>query len=275
MCVDYRDFSPYENKQIEAIKEWKSQEPGVLNKAVSTVLSPLTWLVQKVVPESAIKGALNLGNILARKLADIGDIKKSAGVAEINELKTKDLEQSDKLANSVHVKAVLIASGEGAGAGFFGLPGMAVDIPAIITLSLRTIHKIGMCYGYEVKDENDQNFIYGILSAAGANTIPEKVAALTYLRSIEVAIAKQTWKVIAEKAAVEQFSKEAGIMLIKNLAKQIGVNITKRKALAAIPVVGAAVGGSVNGWYINDIAWSARRAFQERWLMDNGKIIEI
>lgn len=275
MSADYRDLSPYENKQIEAIKEWKSQTPSVVSKAVGTILSPLTWLVQKVVPESAIKGALNLSNILAKKLADIGDIKKSAGVDEISELKTKDLEQSDKLANSVQVKAVLVTSGEGAGTGFFGLPGMAIDIPTIITLSLRTIHKIGMCYGYEVKDENDQNFIYGILSAAGANTIPEKVAALTYLRSIEVAVAKQTWKFIAEKAATEQFSKEAGILLVRNLAKQIGVNITKRKALAAIPVIGAAIGGSVNGWYINDIAWSARRAFQERWMLDNQKIIEI
>ena len=59
------------------------------------------------------------------------------------------------------------------------------------------------------------------------------------------------------------------------MAKQIGINITKRKALQAIPVIGALVGGSVNGWYIKDVGWAARRAFQERWLIDNQKILEV
>ena len=62
---------------------------------------------------------------------------------------------------------------------------------------------------------------------------------------------------------------------IKNLAKQLGVNLTKRKALHAIPAIGALVGASVNGWYIKEVGWTARRAFQERWLLENHKIMEI
>jgi len=31
----------------------------------------------------------------------------------------------------------------------------------------------------------------------------------------------------------------------------------------------------VNAWYIREVGWAARRAFQERWLIDNEKIIEI
>jgi hypothetical protein len=52
------------------------------------------------------------------------------------------------------------------------------------------------------------------------------------------------------------------------LQKQLGINITKRKALAAIPVIGAAIGGTVNYWYLNDVCWAARRSFQERWLKE-------
>ena len=62
---------------------------------------------------------------------------------------------------------------------------------------------------------------------------------------------------------------------IKSLAKQLGINLTKRKALQAIPAIGALVGASVNGWYIKEVGWAARRAFQERWLLENHKIIEI
>jgi len=51
--------------------------------------------------------------------------------------------------------------------------------------------------------------------------------------------------------------------------------LTKRKALQAIPAIGALIGASVNGWYIKEVGWTARRAFQERWLLENHKIIEI
>jgi hypothetical protein len=113
------------------------------------------------------------------------------------------------------------------------------------------------------------------MSASGANSIAEKISALTALRSIEVTLAKVTWKKMAEKAAESQVNKEAALLTIKNLAKQLGVNITKRKALASIPFIGAAVGGSVNGWYIKEVGWAARRVFQERWLIENRNIIDV
>lgn len=205
-------------------------------------------------------------------MTDTKDVIRDGGVESVSELRNKNLELSDKLANEVHNWAIGIAVTEGAGTGAFGLLGMAVDVPALITLSLRTIHKIGACYGFEANSPEDEKFALGILAVAGANTIEEKVAAMTTLRTIEVILTKMTWKRISEAAAKKQFSKEAAMFTTKTLAKQIGINITKRKALASIPVIGAAVGGSVNGWYIKEIGWAARRTFQERWLMENHKI---
>lgn len=61
-------------------------------------------------------------------------------------------------------------------------------------------------------------------------------------------------------------------MTIKNLARQLGINITKRKALQAIPVLGAAVGATMNIVYITDITEAAIRTYQKRWLEENGRI---
>lgn len=157
---------------------------------------------------------------------------------------------------------------EGGITGATGVFGLAADIPAIITLALRTIHKIGLCYGFEANNEMDDQFVLAILSASGANSVSEKTAALSMLRSVEITIAKRTWKAMAEKTAQQQISKEGAIIAIKDIAKQLGINLTKRKALQAIPAVGAIIGSSVNGWYIKDVGWAARRAFQERWLVD-------
>jgi hypothetical protein len=275
MQDDLNPLTPYEKSQVKEITKWKKEEPGVVSKAFGIALEPLAWLIKQVVPEAAMRGALDFSCTAAQWMTDTKDVMRDGGVRDLGELKLKDLHLSDRLADEVHNWAIGIGVVEGAGTGVIGLPGMAADIPAIITLALRTVHKIGICYGYESTSENDKNFALGIMAASGANSVAEKTASLATLRSIEVTIAKTTWKRMAEKAATERLSREGAIRTIKNLAKQLGINLTKRKALAAIPFIGAAVGGSVNGWYIKEVGWAARRAFQERWLIDNHKVIEI
>jgi DNA-binding transcriptional regulator YhcF (GntR family) len=179
------------------------------------------------------------------------------------------------LADDVHNWAIGLATAEGGATGAAGIFGLAVDIPSIIVIALRTIHKIGVCYGFEVKTKSDRDFVLAILAASSSNDMKEKVAALAALRSVEVSVAKQTWRKLAEKAATEQYGKAASIVAIRNLAKELGINLTKRKALQAIPAVGALVGASVNGWYVKEVGWAARRAFQERWLIENHKVIDV
>ena len=269
------ELTTYEKEQVESIKRWKNKEPSIVSKTFGFLAQPVTWLAQKVIPNAAIRGVLNAANGAAYILADTEDIERDAGVQKISDLKVKNLEVSDTLSNEVHNWAIAIGTVEGGVTGAAGLPGLALDVPAIITIALRTIYKIALCYGYECKDEQDKNYVLGILSASGANTMAEKAKALLTLKTIEVSIAKTTWKAMAKKAANSQFSKSGGIISIKHLAKQLGINLTKRKAAQIIPVVGSGVGASVNGLYIQGVGWAARRKFQERWLIDNQKLIDI
>jgi len=270
----------YEQEQIKAIKAWKAEEPSTISKIFGVVTVPVTWLMEKLIPQAAIRGVIDGANAVAGWLAYTDDILRDANIRDANileiyELKRANLELCDSLANQVHNWAIGIATVEGGVTGATGIFGLTADIPAIITWAFRTIHKIGLCYGFQPTSEMDNQFILSILSASGANSVAEKSAALTMLKSVEITIAKQTWKAMAEKAAQQQLSKEGAIISVKNLAKQLGINLTKRKALQAIPAVGALIGSSVNGWYIKDVGWAARRAFQKRWLIDNQKIIDI
>lgn len=262
-------MNDYEKQQMQAIEEWKAQEPGVVAQAAGFVFKPVAWFVEKVVPQKALEGALTAANKVAEMATDKSDILRDGAVSDIKELQTKDLELSDKLASEVSNWAMGIAAAEGFAAGATGLPGMAVDIPTLITLGLRTIHKIGLCYGFEAKSEEDIMFVYQVMSAAGANTVKEKVAAIAIIKDINVMIAKNTWKKLAEDAAANKISRAALVMTIKALAKRLGINITRRKALQAIPMIGGAVGAAMNTAFINDITWAARRSFQERWLEIN------
>jgi hypothetical protein len=266
-----QELSDYERQQVQAIDAWKTEEPGVVSHAFGSVVEPIVWLVQKVVPDSAIRGAIEGASALGQYLTDTKDILRDARVENIADLRSGELALCDKLADEVHNWAIGVAMAEGSATGALGILGAPVDVPAIITIAMRTIHKIGACYGYESKTPEDSQFALSILGASGANTVREKLAALATLTALRTVLARQSWKVMAEHAAQNQFGKEAVLVTIRNLGRQIGINVTKRRAMAAIPAIGAVVGGSVNGWYIKEVGWAARRAFQERWLVNSGK----
>lgn len=265
-------MTDYEANQIKGIKKWKEEKPSVVSQAVNYVFKPISWVTSKIIPQKAIQGALTFLNTIAKFLADEKDILRDAKVSSINELKSKDLQISDNLANDVHNWAIGAATSEGGATGWFGLPGMIADCPLIIIIALRTIHKIGLCYGYKTISEFDNQFVYSIMSLAGSNTVKEKNNAIAGLQRLNAILSKTSWKKMSEKAAQNKMSEEALIITIKSLAKQLKFNITKRKALQAIPITGAGLGAAMNATFINDICWAARRSYQERWLIDNGKI---
>ena len=264
-------MNQYEQREYESILSWKKEEPSVVTKAIGFVFKPASWLIEKVVPQKAIEGCLIAFDKIAEFLTDTADIVRDGSVSNVEELQTKSLKMSDGLADNVHNWALATAGVEGAVSGSTGLPGIMVDIPALITISLRTVHKIGVCYGFEVKTEADRQRVFWILAAASANTMAEKSSALCSLQKISVYVAKNTWKKIIEDAGKGKWIAKL-VVAIKQLATQLGINLTKRKVAQIIPVVGSGVGAAVNVAFINDVVWAARRTYQELWLERNNKI---
>lgn len=266
--------SDYLMQQYALIKAWENEEPGVVSKTFGKLLSPVGKLISVVVPEKVIESAINAANAAAQYLTDTDDVLRDGKVESIEELRTKDLKLCDQMADSVHNWAVGIATAEGVAGGFVGLPGLAADIPFITTLALRTIHKIGVCYGYvaDVSNaEEEKAFVLGVLAAANASTLGEKASFILGLKQISLLIQRNAWKKLAEMGTANFLAKS--IVSVRQAAKLIGVNLTKRKASQSIPFIGGAVGAALNASFINDIAWAARRSYQRRWLEDN-KVIE-
>ena len=125
---------------------------------------------------------------------------------------------------------------------------------------------IGSCYGFTGDTEREREFVLSVLAVAGASSVAQKQAALVTLRQLQITIARQTFKKMAETAAQRTLGFESAIIAARDLAKSLGVNLSKRKMLQAVPVVGAGVGAAVNVKFMSDVAWAARRAYQGRWL---------
>ncbi|MBF0442703.1 MAG: EcsC family protein [Oligoflexales bacterium] len=265
-------ITEYELKQKEKIQSWKKKDPAVAFFSANFLFLPFGRLIMAFLPLKAIQKSLELANNLAIQITDKEDILRAANVHDVSELKTKSLELSDKLAENAHRWSITLAGVEGGTTGALGFMGIAADIPAIVTLALRTIQRIGICYGYESKTEEDKLFVLSILALSGANEMSEKICAITALNTFRSILARQISEESVKKGAESALSKEVAFLTVQNLAKQLGINITKRKALQLIPVVGAAIGASTNGWFIREVGWAARRTYQELWLTNNRKI---
>ena len=250
----------YEQSQIEQIRIWRAAPPGIIERATGFALSPLARLVSGLVPPAAIEALLRASDWMAEKTIPAG--APAADGAE--------LEQLDADARAIRNWAVAYAGGEGALAGAVGFLSLPVDLPAIVTLSLRTIRRIGATYGYAATGDPERQFVYAVLSIASANSAQQKRAALDTIRGMETQMLAHNWAVLGERAARRGVSAEAMLLFARDVAEQLGLNLTRRKAMAALPVIGAAIGATVNGWYMRDIAAAAQRTYQERWLQDRG-----
>lgn len=263
----------YEIQQLNEIRHWRWKEPEVNSRSLGLVIEPRNWLVEKVAPRRYIEDALHNEISAAIRKFDTKDVIRNAGVASIADLKSKELELCDKLANEVHNWAIGDAAPASAEPVIMGLLGISIRVPALITLALRTIHKIGACYGFDLYGDSDNLMVLVIMSIAQANSHAEKYEAMSRVREFEFHFTGENLKTIEGKVILNRFRGE-DFFWLDSLAKNLGMNMTKRMALAAFPFIRETTGGSVDGWYMNELGWAARRTFQELWLRANKKIAD-
>lgn len=263
----------YEQQQIKAIQHWQGQGPKLTSMLAGMVSAPAVKLVDMVIPDSAIQAALEAACSVGEKLTNPQSVLEQANISQIGDLFYANLQLCDELANKTHDRAIAMAAAEGGVTGASGLVGVAIDVPTLMTLALRTIYQTALCYGFELKGEEGRQVALRVFSIASANSLKEKEAALVSLVTIKQMLQQQTWAQI-QQVAFNTMGKEALVLALKDLAAQLGINLTKRKALTIVPMIGAAIGAAVNASFIKDVGWAARRTFQEMWLLQHGGHIQ-
>jgi hypothetical protein len=260
-------LTEYEKRQLRLIRDWQAESPGWGTRLLAKPGSKIAGAVQALVPEDAIRAALEGVNRVAEKLSDERSILKRGGVTELEALRHLKLEDCDELMRGEQRRAMAMAGFGGAAFGIAGAAGMVADVPALIALALRTIHRVGLCYGEDLRQAGQRRLAIGVFALASANSLEEKHSAVLALRDFNVdGLNDAAWRDGVERAAEREMAKEAAVFSLNNLASRLGINLGKRKAAGVMPVIGALVGGSVNAWYLYDVAQVSRYVFQERWM---------
>ncbi len=199
-----------------------------------------------------MQAAIERSYDIAERLAGQEDIRRRAGVQDLHELRGQPLEVCDRLAREVGLTARTLAVVEGAATGAGGVLTTLVDVPLLFILSLRTIFKIGHCYGYPLEHNKGRHFVLGVLLAALSGSIETRRHRLKRLRELEELLIVETQEeVITEELLSFLFQLEI---------------------FEEVPGVGAISGALLNLAFMHRVDMTAQRVFQERWLRDNGKV---
>ncbi len=266
------DIIKYDEQAIKEIHAWKNPELGWFGQAMRIVNWPFDKAGDIVLSTPGVGDAIRLSiqgltgvcNDLAQwsvqKEAIFSEFRK-AGHDGINleaDIIDLDLEKIDKIVAWLDAKYKGIALAEGAGTGALGLPGIPADLVALISLNLRAIGEYATYYGFDIHLQEERLFAMNVLGLASSPTDTSKELAMAQLIRIAQDVAKKrTWK---------ELEKHVVVQVIQQIAKAIGVRLTKAKLAQIIPVAGAAVGGGFNAYFTSKVCDAAYYLYRERFL---------
>lgn len=152
----------------------------------------------------------------------------------------------------------------GAGGGFFGLPGLAVELPLTTTLMLRSIADIARAEGEHLGDPETALACLEVLAHGGRNQNDDGSESGYF--AVRAAMAQQV-NAAARHIAAHGITHKGGpalVTLLSRIAAKFSVNVGEKIAAQAVPLVGAASGATLNLLFIGHFQAMARGHFAIR-----------
>ncbi len=252
-------LNEYEARQADEIAEWKSERPSLVMAAFRGMSRPLSRLASKVIPRETIRSILDRAETMSQKLDGREEIARKAGVSDVRELWKWTLEECDRLAASISAPAERLALVDGAVAGIGGVVTETLNVPLLLAATLRSIVRIGHCYGYTLDTEIDRLFVLGILELSTADEPERRQELFQQLEQLGPAPAGSNGR--SKKKRVDLDGVRTAML--------------EDLAFGAVPILGDLTSILMDYDFVRRVDITARRVFQERWLKDHGKVEKI
>ncbi len=268
------------NALLNQALAWRDRAAHPDLRGLPVVNVPALGRLRKAIPEAAATRALAAAYAGALRLSRQEALLRKAGVESLEALRDKPLADCDALARGVARQSGWLAGGSGAALGVAGAAGLVADAPALLLIALRTIIRVGICYG----EAPSPALAAALFALASADTDDEKqlawqaalsAPAAQSLAALDAAEGSPEVRDAAirdglERAAEREFAKQALTGSLHKLATTLVQRLGAQKAAGLLPLVGAVVGGAVNLRFVYLLGEAARMVFIARRLKDDG-----
>jgi len=156
----------------------------------------------------------------------------------------------------------------GALGGFFGLAGLAVELPVSTTLMLRSIAEIARREGEDLGEVETRLACLAVFAFGGPprSRDPEEEGAETSYYAVRSLLAKALSEA-AQVVAEREIAKESSSVLVRyitRIAARFSVTVSEKVAAEAMPILGAASGAAINVLFTRHFQELARGHFVVR-----------
>jgi len=262
-------MTDYKQNAKHEIQKWEGEGPGYISQVGSFVLWPAQKAAEMLIPqgiqdavgkavENALKGLSSTANYTINQDEILSRVESYRSEYDDN------FKACDEAAKHYWNWHLGYAASEGAALGAGGIISLAADIPALFTMSFRLIQEIALCYGYDINTDEEKEYIMQILRVGSTSDIKTKAEFVICMKQVEEVLIKVTWKKMSESLAKQEISKLSLLAALRNFAKSLGIQITKRKALQMVPLIGALIGASFNYTFMNDVGRAAFMSYRRR-----------
>ena len=156
------------------------------------------------------------------------------------------------------------AAGSGGVGGFFGLPGLAVELPISTVIMLRAIADIARSEGEDIGSVEAQLACVQVFALGGSSPADDPSETAYY--AARVGLAKALGEA-AEHIATRGLADGGApvlLRLITKIAARFNVVVTEKVAAQAVPILGAAAGAAINLLFVNSFQRTAGGHFAVR-----------
>jgi hypothetical protein len=155
-------------------------------------------------------------------------------------------------------------AGSGGVGGFFGLPGLAVELPLSTVIMLRSIADIARSEGEDLADVEARLACLQVFALGGATAADDSAETAYYATRLGLA---RVLGEAAEHIAARGLADEGAPViarLIARIAARFDVVVSEKVAAQAVPVVGAATGAAINLLFVTSFQRTAAGHFAVR-----------
>ncbi|MFE5322077.1 EcsC family protein [Paenibacillus sp. NPDC056579] len=169
------------------------------------------------------------------------------------EAKELSLAVMNRVADGLRDSRSTIATVQGATTGFGGVFTLAVDIPAMLGLSLKLLQELAVCYGFDPKDERERMFIVKCLQFSSSDIVGKK------------AILEELAEYDNRSSDVQVMSQLQGWREVVTVYRD---NFGLKKLFQLVPIAGALFGAYANRDALLQVAEAGTMLYRKRRILE-------
>lgn len=260
-------------KELLIVKEWEKEQKGLwfwdrIGRLPFKILDKVTpAFIQKklgIVLDEIGSYIQTGGKYLTKDSTIIGKLqahKPELKITNIEDVSSKvPLQIMDRVSQDIKKSGSNLATVQGASTGIGGIFTLAIDIPLLLGMSIKTLQDIAVAYGYNPRDKQERIFIVKCLQFTTSDIVGKKTL-LKELENMNLPGSESKREIASELQGWRE--------VVYTYRDQFGW----KKLLQMVPVAGIIFGAFTNRSMIADIADTGmmlykKRRIEER-MMDN------